>query len=247
MSEKMTTDEVKTGGGESDRGKRKLRSDKGTLGKLLTAARSVFGRRGWHDTTVDDIITQAGVSHGTFYVYFENKHDIFERLTTPLLEELFCRADSKRAGSTIFERLEAGNRAYFDVWNESTDLMWLITEVGSDPVLGAGLREMRRRFEARSARALRRHVVEGLTHPGLDPDAAASAVAGMVTDHAEQIFWPSSSPTKLSPQELLNHSFQLTALWYRAVYSPIAPPVPEQTSYCRSVLGDLEANGLNTQ
>ena len=224
---------------EMTRRPRKPRPDKGTLGKLLGAARVVFGRRGWHETTIDDIITEAGVSRGSFYVYFQNKHDIFDRLTTPLLEELFGRAESKRAGNTIFERLEAGNRAYFEVWNNSPDLMWLITEVGPDPTLGVGLREMRRRFEARSARALQRHAESGLTHPGIDPEAAASAVAGMVTDHAEQLFWPSSSPAKLSARELVQHSYCLTALWYRAVYSPAAPPVPDGATYCEKVLDGL--------
>lgn len=216
--------------------RRKPRPDKGTRPKLLTAARLAFGQYGWYETTVDHIIQQAGVSRGSFYVYFQNKQDIFEHLTTPLLEELFNRAESRRAGVSIFERLEAGNRAYFEVWNEFPDLMLLITELGRDPVLGAGIQDMRQRFESRSAGALRRHVEEGVTHPGLDPALAASAVAGMVTDFARQLFGLPPSPPRLTRSELLNHSFHVTALWYRAVYSLSAPPVPERVSYCRRIL-----------
>jgi AcrR family transcriptional regulator len=44
-----------------------------TLDALLDAGRTVFVRRGYHATRVDDVVTEAGVSHGAFYRYFRNK------------------------------------------------------------------------------------------------------------------------------------------------------------------------------
>jgi AcrR family transcriptional regulator len=64
---------------------RKSRS-KGTFSKserrqqILFAARDVFAKRGYHQTTIDDIVAEAGVARGTFYLYFEDKRAIFSDL-----------------------------------------------------------------------------------------------------------------------------------------------------------------------
>lgn len=48
---------------------------------LLASARDVFVRRGYHNTRVDDLVDAAGVSHGAFYRYFENKGELARMLT----------------------------------------------------------------------------------------------------------------------------------------------------------------------
>ena len=44
---------------------------------LLSASRTVFGRKGYHRTGVADIVTEAGVARGTFYRHFEGKREAF--------------------------------------------------------------------------------------------------------------------------------------------------------------------------
>ena len=46
-----------------------------TRGQLLEAGAAVLPVRGYHDARVDDIVAAAGVSHGTFYRYFDNMDD----------------------------------------------------------------------------------------------------------------------------------------------------------------------------
>src|SRR5204862_554262 len=48
--------------------------------QILHAARGIFAKRGYHQTTIDDIVLQAGVARGTFYLYFEDKRAIFSDL-----------------------------------------------------------------------------------------------------------------------------------------------------------------------
>ena len=51
-----------------------------TRRQLLEAGAAVLPVRGYHDARVDDIVAAAGVSHGTFYRYFDNKDDFFRVL-----------------------------------------------------------------------------------------------------------------------------------------------------------------------
>jgi AcrR family transcriptional regulator len=48
-----------------------------TRTKILDAGAVEFAANGYHDTRVDDIVAAAGVSHGTFYRYFDNKDHVF--------------------------------------------------------------------------------------------------------------------------------------------------------------------------
>ena len=48
--------------------------------QILTNARDVFAKRGYHAAKIDDIVAAAGVARGTFYLYFEDKRAIFEEI-----------------------------------------------------------------------------------------------------------------------------------------------------------------------
>ncbi len=47
-----------------------------TRAKLLESGREALAERGQHQTRVDDVVSRAGTSHGTFYLYFENIEDL---------------------------------------------------------------------------------------------------------------------------------------------------------------------------
>lgn len=55
---------------------------KRTREKLLQAAETEFGEKGFHDASVSGITYRAGVALGTFYTYFESKEEIFHALVT---------------------------------------------------------------------------------------------------------------------------------------------------------------------
>jgi AcrR family transcriptional regulator len=74
---------------------RELRAQgKKTMRKLLDAAMTVLEKRGYHAARVDDIVKVARTSHGTFYLYFANKEDLFRALLTDVAEEVATLSDT---------------------------------------------------------------------------------------------------------------------------------------------------------
>ncbi len=44
---------------------------------ILLAARDIFGRQGYEETTIAEIASAAGIAVGTVYLYFHNKREIY--------------------------------------------------------------------------------------------------------------------------------------------------------------------------
>jgi AcrR family transcriptional regulator len=68
-----------------------------TRQRLLDAGAAVLPARGYHDARVDDIVEAAGVSHGTFYRYFDNKDDFFRVLADGASARMIELLDTLRA------------------------------------------------------------------------------------------------------------------------------------------------------
>jgi AcrR family transcriptional regulator len=62
--------------------------------KLLDAGAETFAQRGFHAARVDDIVKLARTSHGTFYLYFANKEELFRTLAQEVAGEMIALADS---------------------------------------------------------------------------------------------------------------------------------------------------------
>jgi AcrR family transcriptional regulator len=56
--------------------------------ELLAHALAVFGEKGYHAATVEDVVSRAGVAHGTFYLYFPDKRAAFAELLGGFLARL---------------------------------------------------------------------------------------------------------------------------------------------------------------
>lgn len=64
------------------------------MAKLLDAGMQVLQERGYHAARVDDVVRVAKVSHGTFYLYFANKEDLFRALAVQCADEMTELAQS---------------------------------------------------------------------------------------------------------------------------------------------------------
>jgi AcrR family transcriptional regulator len=59
-----------------------------TVRKLLDAGMIEFEERGFGGVRVDDVVRRAGISHGSFYLYFSNKEDLFKALLKDALHDM---------------------------------------------------------------------------------------------------------------------------------------------------------------
>lgn len=58
---------------------------------LEQAGYELFLQKGIRDTSIDDIVKQAGVAKGTFYLYFKDKYDLLDKLVFKLSSDIIGR------------------------------------------------------------------------------------------------------------------------------------------------------------
>jgi AcrR family transcriptional regulator len=76
--------------------------------QILTVAREVFARRGYHAAKIDEIVASAGIARGTFYLYFEDKRAIFEEIVDRTIARLglaIVRVDPHDAARSVAEQV----------------------------------------------------------------------------------------------------------------------------------------------
>jgi AcrR family transcriptional regulator len=85
-----------------------------TRRRLLEAAEQVFADLGYHDASIVKITEAAGVSQGTFYLYFAGKQEIFDVLVEDLNTRLrHAMSEASTKGSTRMEMERLGFEAFF--------------------------------------------------------------------------------------------------------------------------------------
>jgi AcrR family transcriptional regulator len=119
-----------------------------TRTRILEAAVKVFATKGYHDTKVDDIVSESSTSKGSFYFYFPSKQDIFLALSdtfADLLESKITQAMEKEAHG--MQQMDAALRASLGLFSQYRGLakVALVQAVG----LGALFEERRRAINNR--------------------------------------------------------------------------------------------------
>jgi len=81
--------------------------------RILRAAMNVFGRLGYADTRVEDILEEAEISRPTFYRYFKSKEDVFDAVDEVVSKSFFQTLTSAVASvDDPLQKLEKGIDAY---------------------------------------------------------------------------------------------------------------------------------------
>jgi AcrR family transcriptional regulator len=106
-------------------------SSKGTATRrrLLEAAEHIFGELGYPDASIVKVTEAAGVSQGTFYLYFSGKREIFDELVRDLnLRVRSAMAEGAARGTTRAEKEREGFRAFFRFTAEHPTLYRIIRQ-----------------------------------------------------------------------------------------------------------------------
>ena len=135
--------------------------------ELLAAALDLFVERGFAATRLEDVAARAGVSKGTLYLYFENKHELFKAVVregiVPAIDE----------GEQFVEQYEGHTK---DLFREFMQGWWralgdprvsgisklVVSEAGNFPEIAAFyFEEVIARRNALIERVLKRGVARG--------------------------------------------------------------------------------------
>jgi len=158
--------------------------------ELLTAARTVFSKKGYHDATIDDIAEIAEVAKGTVYLYYKSKKEIYlEALRfgiETLNSELLLRASGPGSCLEKLRILTATKMEYFEENRDFFNIYY--SELGKLPSHPAGL-ELVKDLYFKQAKIFARLLREGVRRGeirNLNVEKTAFAIADLTRDVTTQ-------------------------------------------------------------
>lgn len=185
-----------------------------TRARLLAAGKTVFERDGFLEARITDIATEAEVSHGAFYHYFDSKESLFQEIAEEIEVRLVSMDDIATSDDSPdpVERIRAANRSYLSAYKKEAKIMRVIEEVSR---YNAEVRAVRtKRDDALALRlegVIARLQAEGVADSRIDKRYAATALGGMVARFAETMFVAGGRYQFEAAVE------QLTLLWANAL------------------------------
>lgn len=149
-----------------------------TRRRILEAAEQVFAELGYHDASISKLTERAGVALGTFYLYFDSKHTVFEALVIDLNTRVRQSMSESMAGAD--NRVEAerlGFEGFFRFTAEHPALYRVVREAALvSPQL---MRLHYERIVSGYTDGLAAAQSSGDIDPQLDPEVTAWALMGM--------------------------------------------------------------------
>ena len=160
---------------------RRTESEPVRRAQLLRAARKVFRAKGYDGASVSEIVREAGVAQGTFYLYFPSKRDAAVSLRDGLMETMAQAVATALESRTSFEdRLESLIAAGFKVARKNADLFRLAF-IGADephPEMHSESKEHTSFLTAITD--LFRDAVDAGEMEAMDPEIAARLAIGLL-------------------------------------------------------------------
>jgi AcrR family transcriptional regulator len=177
-----------------------------TRRELLGAALAVFVEKGYPAATISDIVGAAGVTQGTFYLYFKNKADIFSAILQEyrhlIISGLFdVDLNSVR---TAEDWLRMADRiAGFIILHIKTHGDFIRLFMAEAATIGSGFLDEANAFSAGITQEISRLLRHGMNMKLLreiDVDAAAVASMGALKEAIHRCFFGSRDPHDIIPR-----------------------------------------------
>jgi AcrR family transcriptional regulator len=179
--------------------------------RILRAARTVFGERGFHAASIEEIADEAGLSNGAIYYNFDSKGDLFFALLEERLDERIRHMRQTLAGESrpVDQALADEARDATRSLKESREwrllLLEFVAHAARTPSLAPKLRAHKRRLREELAEVLDQR----LTERGVTPPIATEDLALLATGLANGLAVEELSDPGSVPDELLGDALAL--------------------------------------
>lgn len=166
-------------------------------GQLIACAARLFAERGYHPTSVADIVAALGVGKGVFYWYFESKEDLFLEILASSSQDL-RRLQQAAIGDEPdpLRRIELGIRASLRWFREHRHLFNLSQFAATEERFAVVLRQN----DAVAIDDITRHLKEAMADgsiPDQDPAMVAHALVGATRHLARTYLYFADEPVEL--------------------------------------------------
>ena len=169
------------------------RSRKGALtrARLLDAAKQIFEENGFLEARISDIAERAGLSHGSFYHYFDSKEQIFREVTEAVQEQISAPLTDvvlvHGSKATPTERLTEAIHTHLVAYRENARIMGVIEQVSRyDDYVRDLLATRSAHYNELIGESIRQLQLRGMADPALDPVIAAAVLGSMTERFAEK-------------------------------------------------------------
>ena len=155
--------------------------------RLLKTAIGMFGKHGYHATTVPMIVRESGSSTGAFYFYFRNKEDVFAAVLETIGQQIAGALNKAiaAAGEDTFREMKAAVEGliFFLAAHPLAARILVVESSGLTPRL-AGVRQAIVASHCRSVELALKKLPS--LRPGMNPKVAASCWVGAVLESVQQ-------------------------------------------------------------
>jgi AcrR family transcriptional regulator len=153
----------------------------------MDVAAARFAERGYHPTSVAEIVRAIGVGKGVFYWYFSSKEALFLELLREAQQDL-RRSQSAAIGDEAdpVRRIELGIRASLSWLEEHRPLFKLFEFAATEDRFAPALRRGQQVAVADVVRHVKDGIVEGRIADG-DPELLTYAVVGVINELARVV------------------------------------------------------------
>ena len=151
--------------------------------QILQAAAACFGRRGFHQATMQDICSEVGLSPGSVYRYFRSKEELIAALVEEDRAKHIARIEAVRHQPDIFAGLHAlADQTLATLNDPETSLLHaeISAEVHRNPQVKEVVRASNAAILDSLAETIRLAQERGVIDPSLDPRPTAELLVALV-------------------------------------------------------------------
>ena len=99
-----------------NRNKKFVESKEARRFQMINSALDLFEKKGYHQTTIADITSASGTSHGTFYLYFRDKDALIQEIVETVMEATWKAVEEARnQGALSWDRVWAMIESFFQI------------------------------------------------------------------------------------------------------------------------------------